>query len=159
LGWVKTGVAYVLGQGGRVTLIEDFAKLDRSKSCGFTLHARLDAVVEAGRLGGVEVIDFKTGVICPRPESVRVDAEAGIHRLILGGMTPVRPIHITQLHLPSATPVTVQLSDDEVLAEWNDVLEARDEIRRAIEWDEFPAQPGPHCASCQYRSSCSDAEI
>jgi hypothetical protein len=105
----------------------------------------------------VEVIDFKTGALCPRPDNVRLDAAAGIHRLILGGMTPARPIHTTQLHLPSATPMTVELTDDEVLAAWNDVLDARDEILQALESDDFPARPGPHCASCQHRSSCPDA--
>jgi putative RecB family exonuclease len=155
--WVRTGLDYVDGQGGTITVVEDFAKLDRSQSAGFTLHARLDVVVEGGRAGGVEVVDFKTATMCPTPRLVRMDAEAGIHRLIIGGTTPLRPVSITQLHLPSATPVTVQLTDEEVLAAWNDVIDARDAIRRALESGIFEATPGAHCAGCQYRTICVEA--
>lgn len=157
LRWVGMGRHYVLGLGGRITLLEDFATLDRGASAGFLLHARLDAVVDGGSRGGVEVVDFKTTTRCPSVDAVRLDGEAGIHRLILGGITPVRPIRTTQLHLPTATPVTVKLSDEDVLTAWNDVVEARDAIGAALANGAFPAQPGGHCAWCGYRDVCPDA--
>lgn len=158
LSWVRAGRDYVLGQGGQITYVEDFASLDRGASAGFFLHARLDTVVEGGVLGGIEIIDFKTGTQCPTPPGVRFDGEAGIHRLILGGVSPIRPIHTTQLHLPSGMPVTVTLTDEEVLQAWNDVIEARDAVRDALARDDFPARPGMHCVSCRYRESCREAQ-
>lgn len=158
IAWVISGVEFVRNRGGELRWVESLVSLDRAASCGLTAWGQFDVGIVGGALTGIEILDFKVrndrigGV-----ESLRHDFGAGLYRLIAGGIAVERPIHVTELYLPSGNSFTVLLQEDAVREAWSEALRARDEQFNAIMAGDFPATPGNHCGSCRFRYICPAA--
>lgn len=146
--WVRTR--------GKLTWIEELSKW-QSNAGRFTLWACFDAAVTS--TNGLEVIDF-TFSQSPRYRASAELAESlagGWYRLVAGAVTTVRPIFVTDLHVPTMTAVSTVLDKAHVINAHRQVLLARDEIITVVAAGEFPTRPGPHCGGCPYRLNCPAA--
>ena len=123
---------------------------------GVTVWGKFDVAVAGGKVAPLEVIDWTFG----RRRAANEDELRGalgtiIYRLIAGAHdVELRPIAITEAHVPSGSILTVVLTDEDVLAGWDRVKRTAAEIQAAIAAAEFPARTGVHCSYCPYRASC-----
>jgi hypothetical protein len=150
---------------GAIRYIE--ATLKTPRLPGVLLWGKADLGIERG-LGcptGVEVIDWKyhdrPSYGAPREaDDLRGDPGVEMYRLLAGVFVPkdLRPIVVTEVHLPEFEVVCVELSDAEVEQAWEHHKGWRDELLARVEQGAFPATPGRHCSYCPFKLSC-DASV
>jgi hypothetical protein len=111
--WVHDAVAIVLARGGRLRWVEELVAVARTSA--FTLWARFDVVVVAGRVAPLEVIDHTFGARRVRSEDeLLASVGAHMYRLAAGHAEPdraVRPIAISESHAPSGSVISVVPDD------------------------------------------------
>jgi putative RecB family exonuclease len=155
-GWVCWAAAQVLGRGGRLRWVEELVAVERTAA--FTLWAKFDVVVAGGALAPLEVIDYTFGARRVRsPEELAQSVGARAYRLAAGHAEPdrkVRPVAVTEMHVPSGTAITIVPDDGFVREAWAQMHEVAREIRVARAAGDFAPTPGRHCGWCDYRDRC-----
>nr|WP_217913096.1 PD-(D/E)XK nuclease family protein [Miltoncostaea marina] len=142
---------------GRIEYVESLVKMLRVPDA--TVWGKFDAVVVGGTAAPIEVIDWTFGrARASRSTDLLGDMGTMIYRLIAGDLFPnaaVRPIVVTQVAIAETlVPISIEMTNADVVNSWNQVKAAIDEIRLAIDTADFPPRPGNHCAFCPYRESC-----
>ena len=155
-GWAVTAARYALDRGGTLRWIESLLVMQRLRE--IPVWGKFDAAIVGGSVAPLEVIDWKFGRAHARtPEDLAASVGPHVYRLLAGHCEPdatLRPIAITEFHVPSGTEVTISPADDAVEQWWSELKDVAAEIRTAHAADTFPATPGIHCAWCSYRDRC-----
>lgn len=159
--WANDAVGLLRGRGGTARWVEELLAMDRIPDT--TVWAKFDAAVVGGDVAPLEVVDWTFGSArVADEEQLAQSVGARVYRLVAGHAEPdqsLRPIAITEVHVPTMTTVTVIPTDDEVRAAYTSTKEKAAQIRSAITAQEFPASPGMHCAWCSWRTHCPASTI
>ncbi|MBU6246002.1 MAG: PD-(D/E)XK nuclease family protein [Actinomycetales bacterium] len=132
------------------------------------ITARIDRLDLLPPGDAVTVVDYKTGKRVPGPDDVRGSMALALYALCVRQALH-RPCSRIELHhVPSATVIGWEHSDEALQRHLGRVLAIADEMRaaegRAIpsapaqEQEAFPATPGPLCGWCDFRSQCPQGE-
>ncbi len=117
----------------------------------------------AFRQSGIEVVDFTFGSKrCASEEGLLAANGTKVYRLVAGACErdqTLRPIRITEFHVPSGEVISVMPTDDDVRAWFREVHQVADSIRQARTHGLFPANPGPHCGWCVWREQCPEGGL
>ncbi len=117
------------------------------------VRGRIDAVYEPAP-GTWEIVDFKSGRPSGDPAN-RVQLEAyavAAHDIDLAAERPTR-VQVTFAYLGDGLAETTEVVDEP----WLDGARAHlDQLVTAAAAGEFPAMPGPACASCDFVRFCAD---
>ncbi|HXH07170.1 MAG TPA: PD-(D/E)XK nuclease family protein [Vicinamibacterales bacterium] len=121
-----------------------------------TVWGKFDLAIVGGNVAPLEIIDWTFGRGRAANEAeLRTALGTLIYRLIAGAHElELRPIAITEVHVPSNSVLTVTPTDEEVIGGWNRLKALAAEISASIDSGEFPARTGVHCSYCPYRASC-----
>lgn len=152
--WALEAADIATSRGGKLRWIEEMMTMVRIP--GVTVWGKLDVAIAGGSTAPLEIIDWTFGRARVTDEgALRDSLGTAIYRLIAGvHETDLRPIAVTEVHVPSASIMTVTLTDEEVIVGWERLKRTAAAIRKAIDAGAFPARPGTHCSYCQYRVSC-----
>jgi ATP-dependent DNA helicase UvrD/PcrA len=106
-----------------------------------------------GAASGVEIIDYKTGK--PKTEQkARKDLQLGIYALAAREALELNPVRLVYHSLQNNERVTAT-REGKQLAEVRSTIQ---EVAADIRARQFPARPGFHCRSCDYRGLCPAQE-
>src|SRR4051812_31663831 len=131
--WALEAADIATSRGGALRWIEEMMTMVRIP--GVTVWGKLDVAIAGGSAAPLEIIDWTFGrARVPDEDALRASLGTAIYRLIAGVHEPdLRPIAVTEVHVPSGSMITVTLSDEEVIAGWERVKRTGAAIRDAIE--------------------------
>jgi hypothetical protein len=152
--WAIEAADIATSRGGTLRWIEELKAMVRIP--GVTVWGKLDVAVAGGSAAPLEIIDWTFGrTRAANADALRESLGAVIYRMIAGVHEPdLRPIAISEVHVPSGSVITVTLTDEEVTLGWERIKRTARTIREATASGTLPARPGTHCTFCQYRVSC-----
>lgn len=154
--WATDAVRFAADRGGQPKWIEELLAMERIP--GVTVWGKFDVAVAGGSVAPLEVIDWTFGrARVSGEEELAASWGARLYRLLAGTHEPdtrLRPIAITEVHVPTMSVVTVIPDDDYVRAAFQSVKDLAARIRAAIATGEFPPTTGAHCRFCAHRSAC-----
>lgn len=125
---------------------------------GANVKANFDVVVEKGKVAPLEIIHWVFGG--PRTESseeLKYSVGAAINRLVASALEPdtgLRPIAVTEVHVPSGTAVTAVPDDPQVAGAYLWIEDQAHQIHECEDRKSFPGRPGAQCSECAYASAC-----
>ncbi len=103
--------------------------------------------------GALEVLDYKTGR--PRDErNAKKSLQLSIYALAAREMLDAAPQRLTFYNLTTNSAVSTMRSDKQLERARDEIDGVADNIRAG----NFPAMPGFHCKSCDYRPLCPEHE-
>lgn len=143
-------------RGGRVALVE-WSGVLRHLPSGTVLRGRVDAVIEDGARGGIEIIDWTFGRPRVRSgEELAASVGTGIYCQLVGRRLLARPITVTEVPLASAdAPVSTSFrSREELLPTLRHLGDEARQMAEAPNTGEVAPTRGLHCRWCAYRPSC-----
>lgn len=145
-----------VGRGGRIALVE-WSGVLRHLPSATVLRGRVDAVIEGGSRGGIEILDWTFG----RPrvssqEQLAGSVGTGIYCQLVGRHLGARPITVTEVPLtPLCSSVSVTFrSREELLPALRHLSDEAKEMELASRSGEVAPTRGLHCRWCPYRPSC-----
>lgn len=136
---------------------------------GILATGKLDRVCLVGS-DTLEVIDYKTGKPSIEHGALANDLQAVFYRTLAADVfreLAPRSIKVTFFYLGEGIPRSVELSRDEILAQWSEVQQIAEQIREARGKHEaglplrgaFPASRGLHCQGCPMQKHCDGLEV
>jgi hypothetical protein len=145
-----------VGRGGRIALVE-WSGVLRHLPSTTVLRGRVDAVIEGGSRGGIEIIDWTFGR--PRltsPAQLASSVGTGIYCQLVGRHLGGRPITVTEAPLtPFASSLSTTFSSrDELMPTLRHLTAEAKEMQLASRSGEVAPTRGLHCRWCPYRPSC-----
>jgi len=158
--WATAAARWLRSRGGQIGWVEESCRavgLD-----GIVLEARFDAVVFRGSAGPLEVVDWKFGREPRRggEAALAQSIDAATYRLAAGLLAPgIRPIVVTEVHVPSMTVFTCVPDEDQVNTSLVRLRRAEAALLKARETGDWAPVPGKACLRCLYRWTCGRSGI
>lgn len=143
-------------RGGHIALVEWGRPLRHTPS-GTVLRGRVDAVIEGGAYGGIEIIDWTFGRARAKgTHDVAASVGTGIYCQMVARALPARPITVTEVALlDGAASVSVTFaSREELLPTLHHLSREAAEMSLASTSGEVAPTKGLHCRWCVYGKSC-----
>lgn len=154
--WASDAARFAAARGGQPRWVEELLVMERI--AGVAVWGKFDVAIQGGSAAPIEVIDWTFGRARVAGEEDLAASWAGrLYRLLAGTHEPdrrLRPIAITEVHVPTMAAVTMIPDDEYVRAAFQDVKDLAAEIRSAAATGEFPARTGSHCRFCPHRAAC-----
>lgn len=125
---------------------------------GANVRADFDVAVENGKVAPLEIIHWVFGDHrIESSEELKFSLGAAINRLVASALEPdtnLRPIAVTEVHVPSGTAVTAVPEDPQVVGAYLWIEDQAHQIHECEEHKAFPGRPGAQCTACAYASAC-----
>lgn len=149
-------VRYAWSRKGDFRWIGETHVLDRIP--GATVRAHFDVAVLNGKLAPIEIIQWVFGGEWKATsEDLKYSVGAAINRLVASALEPdtgMRPIAVTEVHVPSGLAVTAVPDDPQIIGAYLWIEDQAHLIHACEEKKAFPGRPGAQCATCEYDTAC-----
>lgn len=125
---------------------------------GATVQAHFDVAVVNGKVAPIEIIHWVFGGRRRETsDELKYSVGASINRLVASALEPdtnLRPIAVTEVHVPSGTAVTAVPDDPQLVGAYLWIEDQAHLIHEYGERHAFPGKPGHQCATCEYGNVC-----
>lgn len=125
---------------------------------GASVRANFDVAVINGKVAPIEIIHWVFGgERLETSEELKYSVGAAINRLVASALEPdtgLRPIAVTEVHVPSGTAVTAVPDDPQLIGAYLWIEDQAHLIHECEEKHAYPGRPGSQCTSCEYASVC-----
>lgn len=149
-------VRYAWSRKGIFRWVGETHVLDRIP--GATVRAHFDVAVVNGKLAPIEIIQWVFGGEWKvTSEDLKYSVGASISRLAASALEPdtgMRPIAVTEVHVPSGLAVTAVPDDPQIIGAYLWIEDQAHLIHECGEKKAFPGRPGAQCSSCDFDVAC-----
>lgn len=149
-------VRYAWSRKGNFRWVGETHELERIP--GAKVRATFDVAVENGKGGPIEILHWVFGgKRTETNEELKYSVGAAIYRLVASALEPdtsLRPISVTEVHVPSGSAVTAVPDDPQIIGAYLWIEDQAHLIHECEEKKSFPGRPGAQCAECAYGSAC-----
>ncbi|HEY9857461.1 MAG TPA: PD-(D/E)XK nuclease family protein [Stenomitos sp.] len=149
-------VRYALSRKGGFRWIGEEHLLERIP--GATVRANFDVAVIGGKVAPIEIIHWVFGgQRLETSDELKYSVGAAINRLVASALEPdtgMRPIAVTEVHVPSGTAVTAVPDDPQLIGAYLWIEDQAQMIHECEEKHAFTGRPGSQCAACEYAGNC-----
>lgn len=149
-------VRYAYSRRGTFRWVGEEHMLERIP--GATVRANFDVAVINGKVAPIEIIHWVFGGNRRETsEDLKYSVGAAINRLVASALEPdtgLRPIAVTEVHVPTGTAFTAVPDDPQLIGAYLWIEDQAHLIHECGERQAFPGRPGAQCAECAYGSAC-----
>lgn len=149
-------VRYAWSRKGLFRWVGETHVLDRIP--GASVRAHFDVAVVNGKVAPIEIIQWVFGGERKQnSEGLKYSVGAAINRLVASALEPdtgLRPIAVTEVHVPSGMAVTAVPDDPQIIGAYLWIEDQAHQIHACEDKKAFPGRPGAQCASCAFGADC-----
>ena len=118
----------------------------------YKIRGYIDRLVYNEKKGAIEIHDYKTSANLPTKEAIEKDRQLGLYSMAIKELFGnEKEVILTWHYLAHNIKIHSKRTDEQLNQLKNETLKL---IKKIEAMTEFPANKGPHCGWCEYKSIC-----